>query len=354
MVLFVGEQTVGYYVEEIAKEEVVFTGRVSHVLDMEKYIYERGYSRIMIDLKQLVDDPEFIQSEMKRLQVGYPTSFIFFALGYTEKSELLTRLVEAGFYYFITEPLAGRAKEQLRVALIGHATVEGAEEAEKKRREEEKTEYERLGLLSVAIAGCCHRIGTTTQAIQLCKYLQLKNRKACYVNLTGSSIMPWKGSAAEMTKDDELLSRIRINNVDLYDDPKKIPQIKDHGYDYIVYDFGDVHEKVFSSVQFLEKDIRIVVGGIKPDETRGMREVYDSLISDSTYYIFSFVSDEKKKETLEAQGPLADKTSFAIYVPDPFEFITKAQNTYQNIIEITKLDLKEDKKKGFFRRLGGR
>ena len=348
MILFVGTQESGYYVPELTGDEVRYTDSVYHVSELQDSILHQQYQRIIIDIKNFTDSADEVAAALSRLQKAVTTRFIFFALGHSAKTTIVSALMQEGFVYFVFGPTINKAKEQLRACLNGYATVEPIEEENVEKKETAKPISD-SGIKSIAVAGCCHRIGTTTQAIQICKYLLSKGKNPCYITVCEDKAAAWRAPLGlEVTKDDEAYSRTRIFNVDMYDDPNMIAKIKSLGYDYLVYDFGSIGDENFSTSQYLEKDIRIIVSGVKPGEIDGMRKVYDSLLSDSTYYIFSFVSDDTKDSILELQGKLAEKTKFAIYAPDPFVFINKSINIYQDIINIE--GTPKQKKRGFFGR----
>ena len=348
MILFVGTHESGYFVPELTGDEIEFTGSVYHVSELQDIILHQQYQRIIIDVKEFTDSAEDVASALSRLQKAVTTRFIFFALGHSQKTTIVSALMQAGFVYFVFGPTANRAREQLRACLNGYATVEPDEE--KQETNEAVKTVSDAGIKSIAVAGCCHRIGTTTQAIQICKYLLNKGKNPCYISVCKDKAYRWREILGiEATKDDDAYSRTRIYDIDMYDDPNKIARIKNLGYDYLVYDFGCVHDKEFSTMQFLEKDIRIIVAGVKPSEIEGMNFVYDSLLSDSTYYIFSFISDDTKESVLALQGKQAEKTSFAVYTPDPFVFTTKSIGVYQSIIN-TEGKPKKEKGRGLFGR----
>lgn len=357
MILFCGLPNVGHFVAEIAgvdESDIKYTGNISHVADLEAIILECPYTNIMIDITKFTDMPDTVCSEICRIQQVCNTPFIFFALGYSEQSELVSRLIEHDFYYFILDPRPTEAKNQLKTALNGYATVTKLESSP---AEDIATDAQTDGTLtvkSIGVAGCCHRIGTTTQALQICKYLQLKQHRPCYINLSsGKDIEIWREilSDIENTKEDDLLHRLRYANIDMYASAEFIADIKAMDYDYLVYDFGDIHNDRFNMIQFMEKDIRIIVSGIKPAEMYAMQDVYNAIAGKTAYYIFSFISDADKKDVLDMQSVLAERTQFASWAPDPFVYTSKSTPIYDSILSVTGGD--EMRKKGFFKKFHG-
>ena len=65
MILFVGEQQAGHFVEEVAKDSVIFTGTILHVAETEELILAKPYSHIIIDLRQFIDSPSLIANGIR-------------------------------------------------------------------------------------------------------------------------------------------------------------------------------------------------------------------------------------------------------------------------------------------------
>lgn len=351
MILFVGTEGVGGYVPEVTGEQVKFTGSHNHINEIGELLLEQEYSHIIIDLKQFIDPAEKIATELARMQKVIDEPFIFYALGKSQKSDIVNELLKRDFVLFVTSSVPGIANQELRTALNGYATITPPtvaptmEELVKAVEQPKKDD----NIKSVGVVGCCSRIGTTTQALQVVKYLISKGKKACYIAMDGSDITEWANIfGVERSKDDLNLDRVRIKGVDMYNDPKKLALIKSMDYDYLVFDFGDIHRETFSMIQFIERDIRIAVSGVKPVEMNGMKAIYEPPLADATMYLFSFVSDDTKRSILKLQGPMAEKTFFAPYSPDPFVFTSKSGSVLGDLFDAAKIKDKKKKKKGLF------
>ncbi len=70
----------------------------------------------------------------------------------------------------------------------------------------------------------------------------------------------------------------------------KIADVLRLGYEFYVYDFGIFDAVGFSLVSYLEKNIKVMVCGIKPNEVGCMSEVLSSLYDKEIEYIFFFYS----------------------------------------------------------------
>ena len=354
MILFVGSQDVGYMVSQVSQEEVKYTGTISTVDEIENELFKMPYSKVIINLGQLLDSPVKLQAEIRKLWHAYGKPIIFYAIGFSEQSDIIRRLIEDGFAFFVLSSFPGHQREELMKCLRMEPTVQpitGEEITVDLSKTDVGKEIEKK-VLTIGVTGCCKRIGTTTQAIQICKYLQLKGHNPCYVAYDEPDIQDWAEIYdRQENDDDEEYSRITLFNLDMYTDPLKLPLIRALDYDAIVYDFNCISDSDFQMLPFLQNDIRIVVGGISPKEMVGMQAAYNTVLSSGTYFLFSFVPEENHKDVLDMQAQLAPQTGFAPYTPDPFTYTSKATAFFDKIIKAS--TLKKPKKTGLFKRKKG-
>lgn len=350
MILFVGSEDVGYMVKQVTGEDVVYTGTIEHVDQIEERIFEAPYSVVIIDIAQFADFPDKISDEIYKLWSAYGRSFIFWAKGFSPQSELVSRLIRDGFGFFVMSAFPGQQKDELIRCLRFEATVNPPEPQITEELNKKDLPKNQKKVITIAVAGSCHRIGATTQAIQVCKYLQLKGHKPCYIAIDEPDIKMWDEIYEhETAPDDAMLHRVTIFNLDMYTDANRIVEIREMDYDYLVYDVGCIADDNFNTNTFLDKDIRIIVGGIAPKEMASMQRAYDNVLSKDTYYIFSFVSEDQQSDVLDMQGYLFEKTGFSGYTPDPFVYSGKSNQLYDKIIAAKEVKNKT-KKSGLFGR----
>jgi len=348
-----------FYLSEVTNEPIISKPCPDHFVNMIDYCYRTKdgeeppkYSTIIINLRNATDNVANIAEEMKRLQAAGNAQLIFFCIGMREESEIVQALLQAGFYQFVLSTVAGKAKEQLQLALAGYSTLGVEKKAEiEQKKEEETAKVQENGFRprTIAVMGVCHRIGTTSQAFQIVKYLQSKGKNTCYLSLTGQPLSEWKKlyDGEETDKADVELSRVRVQGIDMFFDPSKILKIEAEGYQYIVYDYGSLSDPTYTGqTEAMSKDIRIVVAGIKPGESDGLSKVFSSMVGNATYYIFSFVPESEKQNVLDNQGSMAEKTIFAAYTPDPFQLNVKTP--YDRVVRTAKEQKTVRKKFHFF------
>ena len=337
-ILFVGKKSVGHHVPEIAGKDVDFTGEVTTIEQAKALIMKDDtYTTVIIDLSTITTDYVRIADECRNMSLASKARFIFYYLGKPERTELVSALVERGFSYFVLSSYAVQQNEQLKMCLNGMATVSPPPPPPEEAETPEETEQENAKTLSVSLMGCCNRIGTTTQAIQIIKFLQLMGYKACYVEANEDGFAELIGNTYESSVTDEETKCVTYDNVDLYGDPTQIGVIKSKGYNYTVWDYGVFDGSTAKTMAFLDKDLPIVVGGISPVELALMNPILQSpIMASNCSYIFSFVHPNDEKEVMELMESKADSTFFARYTPDPFGYTSATNDLYGAILKINK------------------
>lgn len=186
---------------------------------------------------------------------------------------------------------------------------------------------------TIAIAGCLGRIGTTTQAIQIVKYLNLMGYRACYIEVNRNGYVDLLPESYKDIKEDRRTKRVICEQVDMFR-RQHIAEISKLGYEFLVKDYGAVSDPSFEKISYLEQDFRIMCGGIKPNE---INYVYSLLANDNyaaTGFIFSFVPNANRAATLEFMEEKGDCTFFADYVPDAFTYSATANNIYRTLLKL--------------------
>ena len=107
---------------------------------------------------------------------------IVMAEGYNINSQIIQAAIAAGVSFFMLGTNAGMLKNELLDALDGKTNIEAVFEQlpTEDQRDKKKNEIENVfsSAKTIAIAGSMHRIGTTTQALQIVKHLILKGYTA--------------------------------------------------------------------------------------------------------------------------------------------------------------------------------
>ena len=171
--------------------------------------------------------------------------------------------------------------------------------------------------LKIAVIGAMRRIGTTTVALQLVKYLNdQEEHAAAYLQYNNSDFITDLKEICCVDQDAGKPDKITFANTDIFSDPRKVSGIISSGYQYIVYDYGDI--KSISQSSAFEKDIIILVGGAEPDEIRAMTAAMEVFNQKNVFYFFNFTPLSDREELLDMMEGYRNKTFFLDYIPDKF------------------------------------
>ena len=171
--------------------------------------------------------------------------------------------------------------------------------------------------IKIAVIGSMRRIGTTTVALQLVKHLNdQEEHAAAYLQYNNSDFITDLKEICCADVDTGKPDKITFANTDIFSDPRKVSGIISSGYQYIVYDYGDI--KSISQSSAFEKDIIIIVGGGEPDEIRAMTAAMEVFNQKNVFYFFNFTPLSDREELFDMMEGYRNKTFFLDYIPDKF------------------------------------
>lgn len=320
--LFVGKSERGYFVEEYAREKGMEFNCIPARTSIYKQvnpILETNCSYVIYDIEQFIDDAEDVAQEIYRIYKANNAKVIIFAPGYLPDATIIQALHRFGFNNFIFAVLMAEMKDQLQKCINGYYDNNPDEQVvaiEVQRSNDRQRTY-----TTIAVSGSMSRIGTTTQAMQMCKYLLYKGHRVCYIEANQSGYVHKIRDFDTDAKYDEITEKVTFKSIDMFDNMQRIHEYLKMEYDYYVYDFGAWNDKEFFATSYLEKDIKVIVGGAKANEILHMTEVLRVASRWDVYYVFSFIADENQKEILELMEEQAKYTYFAKYVPDLWQWV---------------------------------
>lgn len=353
MILFVGTQNKGYYLQEMnITEEIVYTGFISDIQNLPEKALETDYDTIILSAEMFIARPEDIVIVINKIRNVSRANLIIFAPGYDMRSKLLSAFLKNGYTNFITSPtLSGQKLETQDCLSNKNNTLK--ESIMPENLEPEITITKNKVYKTVGVIGSQKRIGTTTQAIQIVKYLNFIGYKACYVELNNCRYLNLLENLYSDAISDAELNKITYSGVDMFRSDN-LSNILSLGYDYYVYDFGTIDEA--NLISFEEKNIHILVCGSSPSEmnfsSSAIRKLYRS---SNLHYIFNFVSPADYNDIKELMESRAKRTHFSLLINDAFSFLSESKTTYNtifNLVEQTPIET-SNKKWSFFRRKKG-
>lgn len=349
--IFVGHQNNAYLAAEVAKEYGLEFELVQENYNIKEQInqimMQRTNDYIIYDISQYINEAEEIAEQIYRISKAKSSVVIIYAPGYVVESKLIKELYRYGFVNFVLSVIPTDIKDDIVKCMNGYYTANPIPEIDVIREGVEKDLQNTKKVRTIAVAGCCSRIGTTTQAMQIIKYIQLLGYKACYIQMNSNKYVELIREYNDPVYYDEDLEWVGYMNVDMFYNINRINEYLALDYDFYIYDFGVYNAIDFNKVSYLEKDIKIFVGGIKPNEIENMNAVFSNAFYKDVLFIYSFVPENERKDILQLMDEKADSTYFADYAPDMFTL--KKYDIYKKMINLEE-QKKQIKSKRLFRK----
>ena len=89
--------------------------------------------------------------------------------------------------------------------------------------------------------------------------------------------------------EDKEMGRVTYENIDMYYNLNRLPDILNMEYEYYIYDCGVYEQDDFNKISFLEKNIKIIVGGSKVNEIEYMTNAISTTYHTDVKYIFNYI-----------------------------------------------------------------
>lgn len=355
--MFVGSREVGFFSEQVASRynlEVEYIPSNGHITQqINEILYISQVQCIVYDIQQYIDDPEIICEEILKIQNCNGATPIIYAPGFSTFSRVIVALYEGGISEFILASDLSEQRSQLEKCMNGYYSKNGIAELEviKTLSEQEAQLKDELKYTTIGVVGTANRIGTTTQALHITKYLIAKGYTACYVHINNTDyikdLQEWWGAEIQ----DDFIGKVVYEGIDHFYKTEHLTEIKKLGYDFYVYDYGSFTNH-FNRESFLERDIKIYVLGWKPSEMQATFKLLQSKIHADGKYILSF-GDELPEEDIEGiMGERKNSTIVPTRCTEPYKLYDVT--AYDPIFQLDTRIEEEPKRKGFFKLFGGK
>lgn len=203
--------------------------------------------------------------------------------------------------------------------------------------------------ITIAVAGAGPGVGCTTQAMQLLLYLRSRGASAALIEVTDRHSLSTYSTVLDDT--DYVIvdeTHLVICGTDVYLGGRCITKARS-AHRYLIFDYGD-YGSIPDVTAFLDKKLRIIVGGAKPWDMEHFADVFEA-DDGANRYIFSFVAVGDQTAVRRGMEDSADQTFFASYAPDYFNFCGD-DGLYSavlgNDVLVQGVPAPQKKKKGFF------
>lgn len=351
-IVFIGDKSKGFFIDDVASKsnlEAVYIEANGHIRYQVNDLMAVSEVRFMVfDIDQYIDTAADIVKEIDSIRKCNNAKAIIYASGYLPTSTIIVELLQLEIKEFIFATNLTDMKDQLEKCMNGYYEINGIEELNRiELAQVEEEAKENYNFKMIGVAGSMGRIGTTTQALHIVKYLIMRGYKACYVNMNNTDMIE-KTKEWWNTECDDEMGKVTFENVDHFYKVEKISDIKKLGYDYYVYDYGSYFNTDFNKISFLEKDIKIFVIGYKAQEMENSYKLIDNSFYDDAKYILSFADELSESEAAELMSDKMKDTILPKRCTEPYVLVDI--DCYDKIISVeNKATEQPKKKKGFWK-----
>lgn len=353
--LFLGEQKNSYFIKEAANQygcEIEISGYVVSSTSMVDRALVDNYDYILIDVSGLLMSPLDLKECVEQILIGSQARVAVMGQGMSMTTAIIQAAVEAGIHNVLLSVYPREISEDCIEFLSGNSNIET------KKDQMNNTVYDEVKIMpfakiniertTIGVAGTIERIGVTTQAIQLCKWLKMKGKNVCYIQMNDSGYVENLKVFYENVVVDEAQGCVSYENVEMYYDKARIDEILNRNYDFYVYDYGTITNEYFQKTSFFEKNYKIVVTGTKPTELNSFNQCMEELYHKHIHYVFSFVSEGDRENVMEMMSD-KDKYSYLAGVTlDMFSLNSDNISNFEKIIPLEEEIEEEPEKKGLF------
>jgi hypothetical protein len=295
----------------LSKEKGMVIKKLSGEFYLKKFVIHdmrnlSHYSHFAIDLKALKDTENEIIEAIIAFKTMYDSRIIIFAEGLKREDELISRLIEEKIYNVIISKEIQEIKNEILKCL-----------SDVGKREEDwnlKETYENQYIfnnknIKIAVVGVSSRVGTTTTAFNMARFLFNIGAKVSYTEANDSGHLKEIAAYYEFLK---LENYYRYKGVEYYPN-KQFP----NDVNYQIFDLGSLNKGNIAI--FKSCDIKILCSGSKPYE---LIETYEAInsIKDVNYNIlFSSISYEENLKIRKSFENSKDNIHFLKYSPSLFD-----------------------------------
>lgn len=171
----------------------------------------------------------------------------------------------------------------------------------------------------IHIAGVIPRMGTTTLALQLVRFLQENNYNACYVEMSRQNYTWVAANIYNGASLDRATGKTTCLGIQMFgSDRINALREGDLPYDFVVCDFGNLSDVAFDKQQFAGGDCGILVCGNKPNEIFQTEDALKNPLFSDALTVFNFTDLSDYAEIRKMMMGRGAMTGFMPYIPDPF------------------------------------
>lgn len=264
------------------------------------------YSYFAIDLKALKDTENEIIEAITAFKAMYDSRIIIFAEGLKREDEIISRLIEEKIYNIIIS----KEIQEIKDEILKCSSNIGKTEKDWNIKDIHENQYTfNYKNIKIAVAGVSSRVGTTTTAFNMARFLFNIGAKVSYTEANDNGHLKEIAAYYKFLK---VENYYRYKGVEYYPN-KQFP----NDVNYQIFDLGSLNKGNIAI--FKSCDIKILCSGSKPYE---LIEAYEAInsIKDVNYNIlFTSISNEENLKIRKSFENSNDNIHFLKYSPSLFD-----------------------------------
>ncbi len=379
-IIFVGNKEKGYFAEEVAKTikaNIDYIEENNHIKNHEDILLAVGSNDIsfmIFDAEQYIDDFDIIADYIYKITEANNIKPIILVNTTNPKNFLVKACLDKNIRNFINNTAnVSDKKTELHKNLTSYYDKFEREDI-KAIEENTLSRNTENGYKTIGVVGSFRKTGTTTQCIQIAKFLKNMGYKVCiieannnkYFNLNIEDRSKQYISYFELIEayenldyEDKDIGLITFKNMDFFFNQDNLINILERKYDYLIYDYGTYSEQYFNKSAFLKDDYNIFIGGNSRSEIGYITNIFEDISYKNSKFILNFTDEESQKDTIELANIVSPKgvereIFFTKYTPNPFKLSDKEMYLKLFNMDDTKNYKSNKKKKLSFLKIGGK
>ena len=209
-----------------------------------------------------------------------------------------------------------------------HSSIQQASHLQPKEIIRANKEFRKFkNYISVGVCGTQRHIGTTHASLQMVRFLKDIGFKVCYVEAhkatPNGGIVSIREHYPKITAN-ERKSMMQYTGLNLFYEGFEMVKLMADKYDFYVFDLGALSKD--NIIQFLMRDVRVVVSGSKPWELVHLKYAMSMLSTgNSAHYLLNFAPKTQEISILNRFGASKNEMHFSDYAPDPFKSVVNTK-----------------------------
>lgn len=358
MIIYAGDRAAGNFIYEVAKKRNIEVNHIEENIDIKKQendiLFQLSKAKYLVtDIEQYINEADEIVESLDAIK-KLGAKIIVLTSSLSSDNLLISKLVDIDIKNFISKAdNLSSMKNELEKNLTDYYDVNERKEIEEIKNLKKATLLKDEKTTTIALAGSINRIGTTTQALQIVKYLIYKGYKACYIevnnNVYENNTLSQEKEPLTYTRklkkilslnEDEEINMIKYEGIELYNNIDKLADIKDRDYDFIVFDYGCYKNNSFNKASFLKDDINIFICGSEITEIDEAAALASNISYEKSKLVFSFTDKSDEDDIISLISSIKIKENeengarcyFANFTPSPFKL--SSIDLYDSLLDI--------------------